>query len=48
MSYLKKIKFFNYIPSFSKHGLMICAKKHIVILETMPFEEGNVETTTKK
>ena len=27
---------------------MICAKKDIVILETIHFEEDNIETTTTK
>ena len=44
----ENFKLLNCIPKISKDGLMICAKKHIVRLETMHFEEDNVETTTTK
>ena len=44
----ESFKLFNFISNFSKHGLMIRAKKHIVILETGHFEEDNIETTTTK
>ena len=34
---------FNFISNFSKHGVMTCFKKHIMISESMHFEEENVE-----
>lgn len=45
---IEKFKLFNCIPNFSKNGLMICVKKHIVILETMHFGEDNVELQQQK
>ena len=34
---------FNCISNFSKHGVMTCFKKHIMISESMHFEEENVK-----
>jgi len=34
---------FNCISNCNKHGVMILVKKHLTILESMQFEEQNVE-----
>ena len=38
---------FNCISNFSKHGVMTCFKKHIMISESMHFEEENVKLQWK-
>ena len=42
---LKRLETFNCISNYSKHGLLICMKKHINILKHIHFEEKNIEAT---
>ena len=42
---LKILETFNFISNHSKHGLLICIKKHIKILNHIHFEEKNIEAT---
>jgi len=42
---LKRLEEFNCIPYYSKHGLLVCTKKHIKILKHIHFEEKNIEAT---
>ena len=42
---LKRLETFNFISNHSKHGLLICIKKNIKILNHIHFEEKNVEAT---